>query len=969
MAKNPMTEEYLDIAGARVHNLQDLHVALPRNQLVVITGVSGSGKSSLAFDTIYAEGQRRYMETFSAYARQFIGSMERPDVDKITGLSPVIAIDQKTTSRNPRSTVGTVTEIYDFLRLLYARIGEAYSYVTGQRMEQLSDAEILRRLTDRFAGKVLYLLAPQVKARKGHYKEDLAKYRKLGFVRARIDGELVELVPDMKLDRYKTHDIELVVDQLPVEDKFMGRLTQSVTAALNAGKGSLIAWVPDDGTSAWYCRDLMDPESGISYPSPEPNSFSFNSPYGACPTCAGLGKVMNLVTENLLVNPDKPLAAGALPVMDDSLEVPILDGLRKLAKQHPELTKTPAAQLSPALLELVWHGDEGLNWAQDQELFNDTLFIRNRFIGLRHYMEHRYLHTWAEQAKAEIEQYLQYDPCPDCGGARLRKESLWFKVDGKNIHELATLELDHLQAWLQDLEARLSDRQVAIAKELLKEIRQRVQFLLDVGLEYLCLDRAARSLSGGESQRIRLATQIGSQLMGVLYILDEPSIGLHQADNERLIHSLHALRDLGNTILVVEHDKDMMLASNYILDIGPGAGVHGGRIVNQGPPDRFLAQGGITADYLSGRRTIPVPTIRRPLGDKAIVLSGASGHNLQNVTVSFPLGVFHVVTGMSGSGKSTLINHTLYPLLHQHAYRFKKAVLPYTEISGLAHIDKVIQIDQKPIGRTPRSNPATYTGLFTHIRNLFAELAESKIRGYKPGRFSFNVKGGRCETCKGAGLQVIEMNFLPDVHVPCPDCRGKRYNRETLEVRYKGKSIYDVLEMTVEDALAFFEHLPHLRAKLQALQDVGLGYVRLGQAATTLSGGEAQRMKIATELSKRATGRTFYILDEPTTGLHFQDVAVLLQVLNRLVELGNTVLVIEHNLDVIKVADWVTDIGPRGGRNGGQVLVAGTPEDVAAHPESLTGRFLRAELAADAVLQPPAAPARKPRQTGSPKVA
>lgn len=934
----------LDIIGAREHNLKGVDLSLPRNRLVVITGVSGSGKSSLAFDTLYAEGQRRYLDTFSAYARQFMGSMERPDVDKIDGLSPVIAIDQKTTSKNPRSTVGTTTEVYDFLRLLYARIGEAYSYMTGNRMEKLSDSEIVKRITEKYQGKTLNLLAPLIKGRKGHYREELAKVRKQGFVRARIDGDVLELEADMKLDRYKIHDIEVVIDRVVVSEKGMARLTKSVTDTLNYGKGSMLVHLPDDDTTQYYCRDLMDPESGISYPEPEPNSFSFNSPYGACPTCAGLGQVLNLIEENLIADPTKPLLKGALPLLDDSLDLPIRDAIKKLGKDHPALLKDPVAELPDELMRYLYYGDEQFDPIRDKEYFNETLFARGHYMGIRHFMQHRYLNTYAEQAKAELEQYLQYDPCPSCHGARLKKESLWFKIDGKNIYELASLDLQELSDWLRDLDSRLSERQRLIATELLKEIRQRVLFLLEVGLEYLSLSRSTRSLSGGEAQRIRLATQIGSQLMGVLYILDEPSIGLHQADNDRLIRSLHDLRDLGNTVLVVEHDRDMMMASDYIVDIGPGAGVHGGRVISQGTPAEFVQQGGVTAEYLSGRRQIATPTERRLPGSKYLRLLGATGHNLQNVDLEVPLGLFVCVTGMSGSGKSSLINQTLFPILHEHSYRFKKNALPYREIEGLEHIDKVIEIDQKPIGRTPRSNPATYTGLFTHIRNLFAELPESKIRGYQPGRFSFNVKGGRCETCKGAGLQVIEMNFLPDVHVPCPTCRGRRYSRETLEVRYKGKSIYDVLEMTVEDALGFFEALPHLKAKIQALSDVGLGYIRLGQAATTLSGGEAQRMKIATELSKKQTGKTFYILDEPTTGLHFQDIAVLLEVLQRLVQKGNTVLVIEHNLDVVKVADWVVDLGPRGGRNGGLILATGTPEDIARHPDSLTGQYLKLEL-------------------------
>ena len=942
--------ERIEVIGAREHNLQGLNLSLPRNALIVITGVSGSGKSSLAFDTLYAEGQRRYLETFSAYVRQFVGGLERPDVDQITGLSPVIAIDQKTTSRNPRSTVGTITEIYDFLRLLYARAGEAFSYVTGKRMEKLSDDEILLRIRAAHEGQNVALLAPVVKGRKGHYREDLEKIRKQGYTKARIDGVIVDLEPRMSLDRYKTHDIEIVVDRLKIDAAGLARLTQSVTTTLNVGKNSLLLQPLGPGHKpvgqpVWYCRDLMDPESGISYDEPAPNSFSFNSPYGACPTCDGLGKVMELNEAAAVPDPKRTLAKGALAPLEEAWMHELTEGLKALARAEGFKFSTPWAELPKAVRELILYGHPELD-PRELPREGEATYVNGCWVGLRHFLRMRYLNFEAESVRATAEPYLVEAVCPTCQGARLKRESLHFRIGGQNIHQLATMDLRALDAWFAGLEPQLSERQRTIAHELLKEIRKRIGFLLEVGLDYLALDRPAKSLSGGEAQRIRLATQIGSQLMGVLYILDEPSIGLHQRDNQRLIASLKALRDLGNTVLVVEHDRDMMLAADYLIDIGPGAGQHGGRIVAEGAPEAFLRQPSVTADYLSGRRQIPVPAQRRTPGARRLVLSGAKGHNLKNVTLDIPLGLFVGITGVSGSGKSSLINQTLYPLLHTHSYDFKKATLPYAQLKGLEHIDKVIEIDQKPIGRTPRSNPATYTGVFTYIRELFSELPESKIRGYLPGRFSFNVKGGRCETCGGGGVQVIEMNFLPDVHVPCPTCRGRRYNRETLEVRYKGKSISDVLNMTAEDALSFFEALPRIRRHIEALNDVGLGYLTLGQAATTLSGGEAQRMKIATELAKKATGRTVYILDEPTTGLHFQDIEKLLSVLNLLVEKGNTVIVIEHNLEVIRYADWLIDLGPEGGGGGGQIIAQGPPEHVATVGASHTGRFLSSELEA-----------------------
>jgi len=938
-------DDVLEIVGAREHNLKNIDVRLPRERLVVITGVSGSGKSSLAFDTLYAEGQRRYLETFSGYVRQFIGGIERPDVDKVSGLSPVIAIDQKTTSKNPRSTVGTITEVYDFLRLLYARTGEAYSYLTGRRMEKLSDDEIIQRIVQQYEGKSVSLLAPVIKGRKGHYREELEKIQKWGFARARIDGVVVELAPKMSLDRYKTHDIEMVIDKLTVDDKSMARLTQSVQTALKYGKDSMLLLDTATQLTQWYCRNLMDPESGLSYDEPAPNSFSFNSPYGACPQCQGLGRVMSLNEGAIVPDPAKTLARGALAPLETHTQGDKLTSeLKSACRAHKIATNVAYGELSDTERNLLLEGDAPAEiLSNSPDIKANSLLDYGFFIGLRHYLLRRYNHG-SETERLWAEQYLNEDLCPTCNGGRLKRESLSFYIDGKNIHDVASLSLADLAQWADDVEARLTPRQQAIAQEILKEIRKRVGFLLEVGLSYLTLDRAAMTLSGGEAQRIRLATQIGSQLVGVLYILDEPSIGLHQRDNARLIRSLKQLRDLGNSIIVVEHDKDMMLEADYILDIGPGAGVHGGRVVAAGTPQQFTHQPGMTAEYLTGRRQIAIPTQRRPRGERALTVRGATGHNLRDVTVNFPLGNLICVTGVSGSGKSSLVNGTLYPVLHKHSYGFSKTTLPHQAVEGLQMIDKVIEIDQKPIGRTPRSNPATYTSVFTFIRELFAGLPEAQIRGYAPGRFSFNVKGGRCETCGGAGVQVIEMNFLPDVHVECPDCRGRRYNRETLEVRYKGKSIADVLNMTVDKALEFFEPVPRIRHKIQALQDVGLGYITLGQAATTISGGEAQRLKIATELSKRDTGRTFYILDEPTTGLHFQDIQHLLDVLQRLVDKGNTVLVIEHNLDVVKVADWVIDMGPEGGTGGGQVLVEGTPEDVARCPHSHTGRFLAKEL-------------------------
>lgn len=934
-------QQEIQVFGAREHNLRNIDVTFPRNQLVVITGLSGSGKSSLAFDTIYAEGQRRYMETFSAYSRQFLGSMERPDVDKISGLSPVISIEQKTTSKNPRSTVGTITEIYDFLRLLFARAGEAYSYVTGKRMERMSEEQVVDRIIRQFDGQPVNILAPVVKGRKGHYRELFEQIRKQGYVKVRVDGQLLDLVPKMQVDRYKIHDIEIVVDRLMISEQDRKRLYASVLQAMKVAKG--IIKVSDAANREYfYSRYLMDAESGISYDEPQPNTFSFNSPYGACTQCDGLGYVYEIDREAVIPNPKLSIQKGGLAPLGEYRDTWNFHVLKAVAKQLGFSLTTPIEQLTEEQLDVLLNGaGEPLtvpvsyaNWSSKD--------YHVSFNGLFKMLED--LDERVGLTGQGLDEYRTRKVCPTCQGARLKKESLHFRIADKNIHELASMDISTLADWFSDIEQRLDERQNIIAAEILKEIRARLGFLLDVGLGYLTLDRTARSLSGGEAQRIRLATQIGSQLVNVLYILDEPSIGLHQRDNERLINALKNLRDIGNSVLVVEHDKDMILHADYVIDMGPAAGTHGGQVVAQGPPDRIKSADTLTAAYLNGSREIRVPEKRRPGNGKVLRLEGASGNNLRNVTAELPLGKLIVVTGVSGSGKSSLITETLYPILNQHFFRAKKNPLPYRAIKGLEHLDKVIEIDQSPIGRTPRSNPSTYTGVFSDIRALFVQLPESKIRGYKPGRFSFNVKGGRCETCQGAGMKVIEMNFLPDVQVPCETCNGKRYNRETLEVRYRGKSISDVLDMRIDDAVEFFEHIPAIYRKIKTLQDVGLGYLTLGQSSVTLSGGEAQRVKLATELSKKDTGNTFYILDEPTTGLHFEDVNVLLGVLNRLVDRGNTVLVIEHNLDVIKVADWVVDLGPEGGAGGGEILFSGTPEDLLACPRSQTARFLAQEM-------------------------
>lgn len=932
----------VEVYGARVHNLKNIDVSFPRNKLVVITGLSGSGKSSLAFDTIYAEGQRRYMETFSAYSRQFMGGMERPDVDKVSGLSPVIAIEQKTTSKNPRSTVGTITEIYDFLRLLYARIGEAFSYNTGERMERMSEDQILNNIFQKFDGKAINILAPVVKGRKGHYRELFEQIRKQGYVKVRVDGEIKDLTPKMQVDRYKIHDIEIVIDRLLVEKTEQKRLRSSVETAMKVGKG-VIKITDKENIVAHFSRFLMCPTTGISYDEPQPNSFSFNSPYGACEECDGLGYIFVVDKDSVIPNPKLSILNGGLAPLGEYRDTWVFQVLKALAKKHNFSLSTPIEKLGDEIVDMILNGSPDLlSVAVEYNKWNVQNYSIN-FDGIIKIIEEQQERRSGQGAE-DFEAYRRLKTCPACNGARLKKESLHFHIDGKNIFELVSLDINELLKWFTNLENRLTDKQNFIAREVLKEIRARLGFLVDVGLTYLSLDRTTRTLSGGEAQRIRLATQIGSQLMNVMYILDEPSIGLHQRDNDRLINALKNLRDLGNTVLVVEHDKDMILEADHVIDMGPAAGVHGGEIVAQGTPKQILKSNSITAKYLNGKLEIAVPKKRRPGNGHKLSLIKASGHNLKQVSVDFPLGKFIAVTGVSGSGKSSLITETLYPILNHHFFRSKKQPLPYEKISGLKEIDKVIEIDQAPIGRTPRSNPSTYTGVFSDIRNLFVQLPEAKIRGYKPGRFSFNVKGGRCETCQGAGMKLIEMNFLPDVQVPCEECGGRRYNRETLEVRYRGKSISDVLDMSIEEACLFFDQIPSIHRKIKTLSDVGLGYIRLGQSSVTLSGGEAQRVKLATELSKKDTGKTFYILDEPTTGLHFEDINVLLGVLNELVDKGNTVLVIEHNLDVVKVADWVIDLGEEGGAGGGRILFEGTPEGLIQNPISLTGKFLKKEM-------------------------
>jgi excinuclease ABC subunit A len=941
MTKSPaVQEEFLEIFGAREHNLKNIDLKIPRNKVVVVTGLSGSGKSSLAFDTIYAEGQRRYMESFSAYARSFLGGMERPDVDKINGLSPVIAIEQKTTSKNPRSTVGTVTEIYDFMRLLYARAADAFSYHSGKPMIRQTEDQILEQLFTKFAGKKLYLLAPVVKGRKGHYRELFEQVRKLGFSKVRVDGVVLEVAPKMQLDRYKIHDIEIVIDRIVAEESDRFRITQSLKSALQHGKGVLMVR-EENGEIHYFSKYLMDPETGLSYEEPAPNSFSFNSPYGACPSCNGLGIMEEITRESIFPDPSLSITRGGIAPLGEYRDIWIFKKIEALLKHYKCSLSTPIKDLPEAVIEVLLYGDK-IEVAVDSVKYPGTQW-NTTFEGIINFLQ-KYQEGSSDKIQEWVAEFTISKTCPECQGYRLKKEALHFKLDGTHIGELAMLDIQGLASWFEGLESRLTEKQQRIGAEVLKEIRKRIGFLLDIGLDYLSLNRPLRTLSGGEAQRIRLATQIGTQLVGVLYILDEPSIGLHQRDNVKLIQALKRLRDLGNSVLVVEHDKDMMLESDYIVDMGPGAGRHGGHVVAAGPPAELLQSDSVTARYLQGKLGLDIPSSRRAGTGEQLVLKGAHGNNLKNVTVSFPLGTLIVVTGVSGSGKSTLIHETLFPLLNREFYNSKKEPMPFDRIDGLKQLDKVIEVDQSPIGRTPRSNPATYTGMFADIRTLFTELPESKIRGYKPGRFSFNVKGGRCEDCEGAGMKLVEMDFLPDVHIPCETCKGKRYNRETLEVRFKGKSISDVLDMTVEQAVEFFEFQPKILRKVITLSEVGLGYITLGQHATTLSGGEAQRVKLATELSKKDTGKTFYILDEPTTGLHFQDIDLLMNVLQKLVDKGNTVLVIEHNLDVIKVADYLIDMGPEGGNKGGTVVVQGSPEQVAAHPQSHTGRFLKQEL-------------------------
>ncbi len=970
-----MQNDAIEIFGAREHNLKNLDISIPKNKLVVFTGVSGSGKSSLAFDTIYNEGQRRYMESFSAYARQFLGDMERPDVDKITGLSPVISIEQKTTNKNPRSTVGTVTEVYDFLRLLFARASDAYSYNTGKKMVKFSEEEIVENIFEKFNNQKISLLAPLVRGRKGHYRELFEEIRKKGFLKVRIDGEITDLTPKLQVDRYKIHDIEVVVDRMAVTKDMKVRLSQSVQQAMKIGKGLMfVAPQPPEGGSkktssqnvnslkssgsnpppleglgeAAYSRNLMCLETGISYEEPSPNAFSFNSPYGYCNTCKGLGNVYAIDMATII--PDKSIAVkeGGIVPLGEEREASVYNQVKLFAKKYKINLALPINELTNEQVNLLLFGDKNISNTLEIDLNDENIpdIYTGSYEGIIPMLKRWFTSTQSNDGlKTWVEKYMELSTCTTCNGTRLRKESLWFKVADKNIAELSNMNLDKLMLWFSDIEKKLNTKQTTIAKDVLKEIRERLQFLLDVGLTYLSLSRPSKTLSGGESQRIRLATQIGSQLQGITYILDEPSIGLHQRDNHRLITALQNLRDIGNSVLVVEHDKDIMLASDYLVDIGPKAGKFGGSIVAAGTPKEVIKSGSETSQYLSGKKKIEIPEERRQGNGKNISLKGVKGNNIKGIDVDFPLGKLIVVSGVSGSGKSTLINETLYPLLAKHCYNSKYFTQAYKTVDGLEHIDKVIEIDQSPIGRTPRSNPATYCGFFTEIRTLFASVPEAKIRGYNAGRFSFNVKTGRCDVCEGGGMRVIEMNFLPDVHVHCEKCNGKRYNRETLEIRYKGKSISDVLNMSVDEACEFFNTIPWMYRKIKVLQDVGLGYITLGQSAVTLSGGEAQRVKLSTELGKKDTGKTFYILDEPTTGLHFQDIKLLIDVVNKLVDRGNTVLIIEHNLDVIKMADHIIDIGPEGGDGGGKVLFEGTPEEMIKKAKnSHTARFLKVEM-------------------------
>ena len=938
-------EENIEVKGARVHNLKNIDVTIPREKLVVITGLSGSGKSSLAFDTIYAEGQRRYIETFSAYARQFLGGLERPDVDKIDGLSPVIAIEQKTTSKSPRSTVGTITEVYDFLRLLFARAADAYSYNTGQKMVSYSDEQIKQLIIGAYKGKKINVLAPVIKSRKGHYRELFEQIGKQGFVKVRVDGELIDIVKGMKVDRYKTHDIEIVIDRLKIGEgeELDKRLNETINTAMYSGNNVLMILEEGSSEPRYFSRDLMCPTTGISYPTPEPNTFSFNSPKGMCTNCKGLGHVYEVNETKIFPNKKLSIKTGGIAPLGEYKRSWAFKQLETIGQRYGFDMDTPIEKISEEAIHVILNGGK-----ESFSVNSKSLGVKREYAidyeGIANFIKNQFDEANSTSIKRWAKEYMDKIKCPACDGSRLRKESLYFKVNGKNIAELAQMDIAELAAFFEDLNSTLQGNQKKIAEEIVKEINARIGFLLDVGLDYLSLNRGSKTLSGGEAQRIRLATQIGSQLVGVLYILDEPSIGLHQRDNERLIKSLESLRNIGNSVIVVEHDRDMIVAADHVIDIGPKAGKHGGEIISEGPPAELSMHQTLTADYISGERVIEVPVKRRKGTGKKITLSGCTGNNLKNITVDFPLGKMIGVTGVSGSGKSTLINETLYPIMNAHYFNGVKKPMPYKKIKGLEHIDKVIDINQSPIGRTPRSNPATYTGVFSEIRSLFAKTTEATIRGYKPGRFSFNVQGGRCETCQGGGLKVIEMNFLPDVYVECETCNGKRFNRETLEIRYKGKSIADVLEMTINEAVNFFENIPKIHRKLKTIKDVGLGYISLGQQSTTLSGGEAQRVKLATELSKRDTGNTFYILDEPTTGLHFEDIRVLMEVLNKLVDKGNTVLVIEHNLDVIKMVDHIIDIGHEGGRGGGEVIAKGTPEQVIRANMGYTAKFLKKEL-------------------------
>lgn len=938
-------DEKINVWGARVHNLKNINVEIPRNSLTVITGLSGSGKSSLAFDTIYAEGQRRYIETFSAYARNFLGGMERPDVDKITGLSPVISIEQKTTNKNPRSTVGTTTEIYDYLRLLYARAGIAYSYATGEEMVKYTEEDVLKMIHTKYDGKKIFILAPLVRNRKGHYRELFESMRKKGYLHIRVDGEVKEIVRGMKTDRYKNHNIEVVIDKLQVQDKDDERLKKSVAAAMKQGDGLLMIMEKDANEAKYYSKRLMCPTTGMSYGDPAPNKFSFNSPEGACPRCKGLGYVNEIDINKIMPDMKLSIKQGGIIPLGKYKNQMIFWQIDAILEKYGCDLNTPINEIQEeAMNEILYGSLEPVRIRKELVHTSSDYFVD--FDGIIKYLHNVIENDDSASGQKWADQFQTVCQCPECNGQRLKRESLSYKIWDKNISEVANLDISELKEWLIEAKKHLNERQTKIASEIIKEIITRIDFMLEVGLDYLSLNRQSATLSGGESQRIRLATQIGSQLVNVLYILDEPSIGLHQRDNDRLIKSLKELRDLGNTVIVVEHDKDMMLSADYIVDIGPKAGRKGGEVVFQGKPDEMLKQHTITSQYLNGEMKIEVPAERRKGNGKYIILKGASGNNLKNVDVEFPLGKLIIVTGVSGSGKSTLINETLQPILSQHFYRSLKKPMPYKSIEGIEHIDKVVNVDQSPLGRTPRSNPATYTGVFSDIRSLFVNLPEAKIRGYKPGRFSFNVKGGRCEACGGNGYKTIEMRFLPDIMVPCEVCHGKRYNRETLEVRYKGKSIADVLDMTINQAVEFFENIPDILRKIKTIQDVGLGYIKLGQPSTTLSGGESQRVKLATELSKRDTGKTLYILDEPTTGLHFEDIRILMNVLQELVDRGNTVIIIEHNLDVIKLADYIIDMGPEGGRNGGTVLATGTPEEVAESTKGFTPRFLKKELQA-----------------------